>query len=72
MALTATVDTTTTPFTLTVASDKRKFTGEITVTSAGDSATADYSGQFPITISDSSGRVWAVQSDDGTTAVYTG
>lgn len=72
MALQAAVDTSKTPFTLTVTSDRRKFSGDVTVSSAGDTATATYAGQFPVAVTDDSGRVWTVESDDGTTAVYTG
>jgi hypothetical protein len=72
MALTATVSTASQPFTLTVTSDRRKFAGNVTVTAVGETASAPYAGQFPVTVSDSSGRVWTLTSDDGTTAVYTG
>ncbi len=68
MALTAAVDLTKTPITLTVTSDKRKVA--VTVTSAGETATG--SATFPITVTDTSGRVWTVVSDDGATAVYSG
>lgn len=67
MALTATVDITTTPVTLTVTSDRRKITG--TVTSQGETAT--YTATFPVTITDTTGRVWTGRSDDGVKAVYT-
>jgi hypothetical protein len=72
MALSAKVDTSVSPFTLTITSDQLKFSVNITVSSAGASATAEYAGQFPVTVVDDSGRAWAIQSDDGTTAVYTG
>jgi hypothetical protein len=67
--------------TLTAVSDKRihpavtqDFT--ITVTASGESTT--YSGTRvvtpasvdPITVTDSSGKVWAAVSDDGVTAVF--
>lgn len=68
MALSAVVDLTVTPITLTIVSDRRKVTG--TITSAGDTAT--YTAQFPVTIVDSSGRTWTVRGDNGSTAVYTG
>lgn len=68
MALTATVDITVSPIRLTVVSDKRKVSGTVTV--GGE--TANYSASFPVSISDDSGRVWTVFSDNGTTAVYTG
>lgn len=72
MALTATIDTSKTPFELTVVSDKRKFAGEVTVSVGGDTGKAPYSGAFEPTVTDSSGRVWTKKTDDGTTAVYTG
>lgn len=68
MALTATIDLTLTPPTLTVVSDKRVV--KVTVSAAGDTATG--TATFPITVTDDSGRTWTVKSDDGTTAVYTG
>lgn len=67
MALTASVDLTQTPIRLTVVSDRRKVSGTVTV--GGE--TANYSASFPVSISDDSGRVWSVFSDDGATAVYT-
>lgn len=68
MALTATVDLTAATPKLTVVSDKRKVA--VTVSSAGETATG--TATYPVTVSDSSGRVWTKQSDDGVTAVYTG
>lgn len=68
MTISAKVDLTVTPITLTVVSDKRLVS--VQVSAVGDTATA--TGQFPVTVSDSSGRVWTVKSDDGTTAVYSG
>lgn len=68
MSLSATLDLTVTPPTLTVVSDRRKVT--VDVHSAGDTATA--TGTFGVQVQDDSGRVWTAQSDDGTTAVYTG
>lgn len=68
MALTASIDTSKTPIELTVVSDKRKV--EVTVTVAGETATG--TATFPVKITDDSGRVWTLKSDDGTTAVYTG
>lgn len=68
MALTAAVDVTATPPTLTVVSDKRKVA--VTVTAAGETATGN--AMFPVTVTDTSGRVWTVKTDDGVTAVYTG
>lgn len=66
--LTAKIDLTVTPITLTVTSDKRKV--EVSVKSAGETATG--TAVFPVTITDTSGRTWTQKSDDGTTAVYTG
>lgn len=67
MALTATVDITKTPITLTVTSTKRLIS--VAVTSAGETATG--TATFPIALTDSTGRVWTSVSDDGKTAVYT-
>lgn len=66
MALTASVDLTKNPPTLTVVSDKRKVS--VQVSAVGETATA--TGTFPIKVTDDSGKAWSVQSDDGTTAVY--
>lgn len=60
------IDTTVTPATLTVISDKRKISA--VVTTAGENVTL--TGLFPVTIVDASGKVWVVKSDDGLTAVY--
>ena len=68
MVLTATVDITKTPITLTVVSGKRVV--NVTVASAGETAVG--TARFPITLTDTSGRVWTVVSDDGATAVYSG
>ena len=68
MALTATVDLTKTPITLTVVSSKRLVS--VSVTSAGETAVG--TAEFPITLTDSTGRAWTSVSDDGRTAVYTG
>lgn len=68
MALTATLDLSKDPAELKVVSDRRGVT--VTVHSAGDDATA--TGTYPITVVDSSGRIWTVKTDDGTTAIYTG
>lgn len=68
MALTATVDITKTPITLTVVSAKRVV--NVTVTAAGETAIG--AARFPITLTDSTGRVWTVVTDDGATAVYSG
>lgn len=68
MTLSAKVDLTVTPPLLTVVSDRRKVS--VQVAAVGETATA--TGQFPVTVNDSSGRVWSVQSDDGDVAVYSG
>ena len=68
MALTATIDLTVTPPTLTAHSDRRIVT--VTVAAAGETATG--TATFPITVADASGRVWTPKSDDGVTAVFTG
>lgn len=65
MALTATVDVSKTPITLTIVSDKRLIS--VSVTSAGDTATG--TATYPLTIVDAA-RTWAKVSDDGKTAVY--
>lgn len=63
--LTASVNTTVTPATLTVTSDRRHVSVEVHC--AGETATA--TGSFPVQIVDSD-RTWEQVSDDGTTAVY--
>ena len=69
MALTATIDLSKTPIELTVVSNKRKV--DVTVTAAGETATG--TAVFPVTVTDTSGRVWTKKAgDDGVTAVYTG
>jgi anti-sigma-K factor RskA len=68
MALTATVDLSKTPATLTVVSDKRVVA--VSVQAAGETATG--TATYPVTVTDTSGRTWTVASDDGKTAVYTG
>lgn len=68
MALSARVDLTKTPIELSITSDRRKVSVE--VTAAGETATA--TGTFPVKITDSSGRTWTPKSDDGITAVFTG
>lgn len=68
MALTAKIDLSKTPCQLTVVSDKRQVV--VSVTSAGETATG--TATFPVTVTDDSGRVWTLKSDDGATAVYTG
>ena len=68
MAITAAVDLTKSPPVLTVTSDKRKVS--VQVSAVGETATA--TGTFPVTVTDTSGRVWTVKTDDGATATYTG
>lgn len=68
MALSATIDLTATPIKLTVVSDKRIVAVE--VTAANETATG--TATFPVTITQTGGRTWTLQSDNGTTAVYTG
>jgi hypothetical protein len=65
MTLKATLSTS--PLTLTVTSDKRKISGNVTV--AGE--TANYTGAFEPVVTDDSGRKWTKTTDDQTTAVYT-
>ena len=62
--LTATVDLTKNPPTLTVVSDKRVVA--VTVTTAGETATG--SAQYPLVITDLV-RIWKPVSDDGKTAI---
>jgi hypothetical protein len=62
--LSVTVNTTVTPATLTVKSDRRIDT--VTVSAAGETATAK--AIFPISISDSTSHVWTLLSDDASTA----
>lgn len=68
MSLTAKVDITTTPYTLTVTSDRRHVKGTTLV--AGETATFD--AVLEPVVKDDSGRVWTKKSDDGAVAVYTG
>lgn len=68
MTLKASVDLSATPPTLTVVSDRRKVS--VQVSAVGETATA--TGAFPVTVTDGSGRVWTAKSDDGVTAVYSG
>lgn len=67
MALSASVNLSVSPAELTVKSDKRVV--EVTVSAAGETATGKAT--FPVKVTDASGRVWTVKSDDGATAVYT-
>lgn len=57
--------------TLTAVSDKRVQSDTIDVQAAGDDAKVTTTVQAGIKVSDSTGRVWTVKSDDGVTAVYT-
>lgn len=68
MSLTATVNITAVPPTLTVVSDRREVKGTVTV--GGE--TASYTARFPIAVVDDSGRSWTPKSDDGVTAVFEG
>jgi hypothetical protein len=63
VALTASIDETVTPPTLTVVSDRRK----VSVTAVGETVVAT----FPVHVTDAS-RTWVAVSDDGTTAVFHG
>ena len=65
MALTATVDLTKTPPTLTVVSDKRIIT--VSVIAAGETAVG--TATFPVTVTDTT-HVWKVVTDDGKTATF--
>lgn len=62
--LSVAINTTVTPATLTIKSDRRIDT--VTVSAAGETATAK--AVFPITITDSTSHVWTLLSDDGQTA----
>jgi predicted methyltransferase len=66
MTLSAKVDLTVNPPVLTVVSDKRKVS--VQVTAVGETVTA--TGLFPVTVTDSSGKAWKAVSDDGTTATF--
>lgn len=68
MTLSANLDLTKTPPTLTVVSDRRKLS--VDVTAVGE--TVKCTGTFDVTVTDDSGRVWTKKTDDGSTAVYTG
>lgn len=65
MALSATIDATTSPMTLTVVSDARHV--EVEVRTGGETITA--TGARPVSVVDAD-QVWTVVSDDGATAVY--
>lgn len=64
--LTATIDLTKTPIELTVVSDKRVVS--VQVSAVGETATA--TGKFPVKLTDTD-RTWTLKADDGKTAVYT-
>jgi hypothetical protein len=64
--LTASVDLSKSPIELTVTSDKRQVSVQVTV--LGETVPA--TGKFPITVTDAD-RTWKIKSDDGKTAVYT-
>jgi len=42
----------------------------LTVTDRGSTASAE--GIYPLTVTDDSGRVWRLESDDGAVAIYRG
>lgn len=68
MALTAKLDLAVTPNTLTVTSDKRVVSVDVTV--LGETVNAK--GNFPVKVVDSrTGIIWTVKSDTGLVAVYT-
>lgn len=64
--LTASVDLSKSPIELTVVSDKRLVS--VQVSAVGETATA--TGTFPIRLTDAD-RTWKLKTDDGKTAVYT-
>lgn len=68
MALGVTFNLTKTPIEMSVVSDKRKVA--VTASTAGETAVG--TAIYPVTVSDSSGKVWTLKTDDGATAVYTG
>jgi hypothetical protein len=70
MAISAIIDTSVSPFTLTVVSDSRLTTIGGTVTVGDESAPYSAQVAWPITF-DADSHVWTKVSDDGTTAVYT-
>lgn len=68
MSLSVTVDLST-PGTVKATAVSTKRVVSVSVAAAGDVATG--TATFPITFSDTAGRVYTKVSDDGTTAVYT-
>lgn len=64
--LTASIDLTKAPIELTVVSDKRVVS--VQVSAVGETATA--TGRFGVKLTDTD-RTWTLKSDDGKTAVYT-
>jgi hypothetical protein len=70
MAISAIIDTSVSPFTLTVVSDSRTVTIGGTVSAGGESAPYSAQVAWPVTF-DGDSHVWTKVSDDGTTAVYT-
>lgn len=66
MAVTASVDTTTVPITLTVVSDKRNVTGTVLV----NGEEAKFNAVIEPKITDDSGKVWVKKSDDGKKSTY--
>lgn len=69
MALTARIDTSSIPATLTVTAAAADRAVSVTVRSGGQTAAA--SGTWPVVVVDDSGHVWTVKSDDHVTAVFT-
>lgn len=69
MALTAKIDMTVTPATLTVTAAAADRAVSVTVTSGGQTATAK--GTWPVAVVDDGGHVWTLKTDDHVTAVFT-
>ena len=70
MALSASVNITVNPYTLTIVSDKRVLHISGSVHAAGDDAAYVADAVFPITIQDDQNHSWSKVSDDNQTAVY--
>lgn len=66
---TITINLAASPQTVTVKTDPTA-NRSITLTATDRGSTATANAIYPITLTDSSGRVWVKQSDDGLTAVY--
>lgn len=75
MALTATLDKSGykpgDKMTLAVVSDKRLQSTTISVAAGGETVKVTTTVQLPVSLTDSTGRVWTAGADDGKTAVYT-